>query len=174
MSKLIQLVLAACLFAGTAAAHAERQVIVNQQRLSDTAVTAIEQYYGVPVRNGRYWYDTASGLWGPQGGPAAGRMEPGYNLGRLHSNASGGVTNVVVNGRRIHPTELQFLQRCYGYVQPASYWMNARGVSGFIGGPAQFDVTRCFGGQGGGGGGGGRRESLLSGYFLTGVSVLGN
>lgn len=135
--------------------------------LAAGTIRALEQHYGARVLSGRYWYDDISGLWGLEGGPAAGRMDPGLRLGgRLRASASRSDTGVFINGREIHWQELRFLQQCFGQVIPGRYWLNAQGIGGFDGGPARFDLTRCFAaGQG--------RGSLLSGYFLTGVSVIG-
>jgi hypothetical protein len=158
------LLLGATLAAG---APAIASVVVNGVRLEVDTLRAVERRHGVQVRSGRYWYDRTSGLWGMEGGPAQGRMDAGLRLGGpLQANASQSRTGVFVNGREIHYQELQFLQGCFGWVNPARYWLNAAGIGGYEGGPAQFNVTRCFatGRQG---------ESLLSGYFLTGVSVIG-
>jgi hypothetical protein len=171
MSTSLALLVATLLLLATLPAHAQGpNVVVNGILLDVGTVRALEQHYATRVVNGRYWYDNVSGLWGFEGGPTAGRMYPGLRLGGpLRPDASRSNTGVFVNGRDIHPQELSFLKQCFGYVNRARYWLNAQGVGGYERGPAQFDVTRCFAS----GQGGGRRESLLGGYFLTGVSVIG-
>jgi hypothetical protein len=155
-------------------AHAQGHapsVVVNGVALDAGTVRALEQRYATRVLDGRYWYDTVSGLWGFEGGPTAGRMHPGLRLGgRLRADASSSNTGVFVNGRDIHVQELSFLQQCFGDVRRGRYWLNSEGISGYERGPAQFDLTKCFATAQGGGRG---RESRLSGYFLTGVSVIG-
>ena len=111
-----------------------------------------------------YWYDPVSGLWGLEGGPSLGQTIAGVDVGgRLRRDASGGRTGVVVNGREIHPTELQFLVRLFGVVNPGRYWLNADGIGGYEGGPARFNLRAAAGGS--------RRGSIL-GHSDTG-SVIG-
>ncbi|HEY3067888.1 MAG TPA: hypothetical protein VGL09_19025 [Methylomirabilota bacterium] len=171
MGRSLTLLVAALLPLVTTPVHAQApSVVVNGVQLDAGVVRTLEQHYGTRIQNGRYWYDNVSGLWGFEGGPTAGRMYPGLRLGGpLRPDASRSNTGVFVNGRDIHPQERAFLQQCFGYVNRAHYWLNAQGIGGYDRGPAQFDLTRCFASEQGGG----RRESLLGGYFLTGVSVIG-
>ena len=60
---------------------ADRNVIVNGERLSDDIVSQLEASYQTSIQPGRYWYDPASGLWGFERGPAAGQIAPGLGLG---------------------------------------------------------------------------------------------
>lgn len=123
------------------AASAQRTVIVNGERIDDHTVAALEQAYRVPIQSGRYWYDAFSGLWGIEGGPAAGQMMPGLKLGgRLKAGASGGGTNVFFNGRELHPQDVALLYQLTGVVMPGRYWINAAGVGGVEGGPPMFDL----------------------------------
>jgi hypothetical protein len=143
--------LAALLLVGFAAqaapAHAQsivRQVVVNGQVLDARTRHALEASYRTRLHAGQYWYDRASGLWGRVGGPSQGQITPGLQLGRLDARASvgayAGVTGVYVNGREIHPAELSRLRMLFGSVRRARYWLDASGVAGYEGGPAQFDL----------------------------------
>jgi hypothetical protein len=122
-----------------------RGIAVNGVPLDDGTVATLERAYRTRLAPGRYWYDPRSGLWGYELGPSQGQIAPGLRLGGpLNPRASvgyrAGVTRVYINGREIHPQELGYLQRLYGHVQPARYWLDARGIGGYEGGPAQFDL----------------------------------
>jgi hypothetical protein len=131
--------------AGWTAAHAHNGVIVNGAPLEARHAAALESAYRTRLVPGRYWYDAMSGLWGLEGGPSVGLIAPGLPFGRLNPRASVGrlvgITGVFVNGREIHPDELQYLRALYGAVNRARYWLNARGIAGYEGGPAQFNLT---------------------------------
>jgi hypothetical protein len=86
------------------------------------------------VPPGRYWYDAASGGAGTWGGPASAYVGPGLALGGpLPANASGGghgrLTGVFINGRELHPLDVQGLSRL-GPVIPGRYWWDASATSG--------------------------------------------
>jgi hypothetical protein len=140
-------VVALCLMALAAVASAQsRGVFVNGVALDERSAAALESAYRTRLVPGRYWYDRTSGLWGLQGGPSVGVIAPGLPLGgALDARASvgrfAGVTGVFVNGREIHPDELQYLRALYGNVVRARYWLNARGIAGYEGGPPQFNLT---------------------------------
>lgn len=96
-----------------------------------------------PVPSGRYWYDPASGGAGVWGGPATAYLGPGLPLGGpMPANASGGghgrLTAVFINGRELHPIDVQGLSRV-GPVLRGRYWWNASGWVGYEGGPALFN-----------------------------------
>ena len=139
-------VVALCLMAlATAASAQSSSVFVNGVALDDRSAAALESAYRTRLVPGRYWYDRASGLWGLQGGPSVGVIAPGLSLGgALDARASvgrfAGITGVFVNGREIHPDELQYLRTLYGNVLRARYWLNARGIAGYEGGPPQFNL----------------------------------
>lgn len=137
------LVLLACLAA--LPVHAA-EIYVNGQPLSRQAIGALESAYGTRLVSGRYWYDPVSGLWGYEGGPHQGQIAPNLPLGgRLRSDASSGNTGVFVNGRELHYSEVQQLRRLFGYVNPGRYWLNANGIGGYEGGPAQFNLNAAGG-----------------------------
>lgn len=96
-----------------------------------------------PVPDGRYWYDAASGGAGPWGGPAMAYLGPGLPLGGpLPAQASGGgqgrLTGVFINGRELHPLDVQGLATL-GPVIPGRYWWDAAGNVGVEHGPALFN-----------------------------------
>jgi hypothetical protein len=131
--------------AGWTTARAHNGVIVNGAPLDARHAAALEQAYRTRLVPGRYWYDAASGLWGLEGGPSVGLIAPGLPFGRMDPRASvgrfAGITGVFINGREIHPDELQHLRALYGQVVRARYWLNARGIAGYEGGPPQFNVV---------------------------------
>jgi hypothetical protein len=132
--------------AGWTSAHArDGAVIVNGAPLEARHAAALERAYRTRLVPGRYWYDAASGLWGLEGGPSVGLIAPGLPFGRMDPRASvgrfAGITGVFINGREIHPDELQYLRALYGQVVRARYWLNARGIAGYEGGPPQFNVA---------------------------------
>lgn len=124
-------------------ASAGGAVVINGARLPPATVDRLERMGGRPIPPGRYWYDPRPGIWGYQGGPMAGETLPGVDLGApLPADASGGMTPVFINGRSLHPVEVQFLRRLYGQVRPGRYWLNASGVGGYVGGPPLFNLRQ--------------------------------
>jgi hypothetical protein len=166
-----------CLLIPIAPAFAA-DVIVNGVRLEDSTRQALERGYGVPIKPGKYWYDTVSGVWGREGGPAEGQIHPGLRLGgKLKRDASKGKTGVVVNGRELHSLDVAALSRCVAVV-PGRYWVLANGVGGTEGGPAQFNLALLCGGRGSGGGSGARCDNYGGGQFncsnaRTGIGMIG-
>jgi hypothetical protein len=148
------------------AAATDGAVIVNGTVLDARVRMALEQRYGTRLQQGRYWYDTMSGLWGMEGGPSVGQIIPGLRLGPLASDASVKSrwlrTFVFVNGREIHPRELSYLQNLFGPVGADRYWLDARGIAGYEGGPPQFDLRAKAIARGAGGGGYSRRGAFGS------------
>ena len=117
--------------ADAAAAPRARVVIVNGKAIDDTGIAALERAYRVRVHAGEYWYDKVSGAWGLRGGPAAGVIAAGLNLGGpLRADASGGNTGVFVNGRQLHALDVAALRRL-GPVIPGRYWIDRFGNYGF-------------------------------------------
>ena len=123
------------------------QVIINGITVPKDKITSLEHTYGVPIQPGRYWYDKTSGLWGAEGSPLMGQIVPDLDLGGpLKVKASNGDTGVFINGRELPTQEVMFLQQL-GPVLPGRYWLNARGVAGFEGGPPQFDLGAAIAAQ---------------------------
>jgi hypothetical protein len=128
-----------------------QNIYVNGAKLNRETVRSLETYYGMRMQSGRYWYDKISGLWGYEGGPTMGQIMPALNLGGpLRSHASGGNTGVFINGRELHPLEVQYLLSVYGQAIPGRYWLNAQGIGGFEGGPPMFNLNTSAYGSGSG------------------------
>jgi len=129
---------------------------------SDTRVLAeLERVGGGRLPDGDYWYDRRCGAWGIWGGPGVRFTVPGLDLGGpLPSNASGGgrgtLTGVFVNGRELHPVDVQRLVTMYGSVVPGRYWVDASLNFGYDGGPpiGNLAVLARQGGSAGGRAGG--------------------
>lgn len=143
-------------------AQAQSGIVVNGAYLSDDIVFALTQAYG-PIAPGRYWYDPLSGYVGLEGGPSSAQIEPYLQLGGpLRPDASGGGTNVFINTREIHMSELAYLISIFGSVEPGRYWLGADGIGGVEGGPAAFDLNAAANQASGGGGGGGGGSTIHS------------
>lgn len=143
-TALLGLVLAAT---GTARqAHAEAtspepRVQVNGRWLTAAQRQALQQRLGAPPLPGRFWYDARSGLYGRLGGPSEGRLPPALPVpAPMPPAASGRGTGVFVNGRELHPQEVQRLQAAYGAVRRGRYWLEADGTAGLEGGPPAWNV----------------------------------
>ena len=157
---------------GASAQQNPTGVYVNGVELGPDTLAQLERAYRTEVPRGRYWYDRRSGLWGLIGGPGTGQIAPNLELGGpLQMDASRAQTGVFVNGREIHPTELAYLQRLYGRVVPARYWLDANGIAGYEGGPAQFNLGAAAGAGAAGGynrntpGGGLMSDGRCAGYL---------
>lgn len=151
-----------------------RQVYVNRVRLSDYQVKALERLYQARLPDGGYWYDRFCGAWGFAGGPAAGFIHAGLNLGgRLRADASNGKTGVFVNGRELHRLDVLALQQLTP-VYRGRYSVDARGSVWIEGGPYLGNLVglaKDYGLLSGGG----RSGSVTSGMYDSGIGrVLGN
>jgi hypothetical protein len=123
--------------AAAAQTGAARQVVINRSRIPDDTLQLLETAFRTRIPDGRYWYDAVSGAWGIEGGHTRGFTLAGLPLGgRLPANISGGGTAVFINGRELHPVDLQALTQLVGPVMPGRYWLDAQGYAGFEGGPA--------------------------------------
>lgn len=140
------ILLLTALGSATVATALDAQVVVNGEQVSQEQFAQELGRYGIPlaqpVPKGQYWYDQMSGLWGMQGGPTMGQIPAGMNLGgQLQADASGGASNVYINGRALHQMEIAYLYQVFGTVVPGRFWMNAQGIGGLEGGPAIFNLA---------------------------------
>jgi len=109
-------------------------------------LSLIDAMYGQPVPQGGYWYDALSGAAGAWGGPTLGFLPAGLQLGGpLPANASGGgkgrLTGVFVNGRELHPIDVQVMTNLYGQVLPGRWWVDGQGNAGQEGGPPLLNLV---------------------------------
>jgi hypothetical protein len=117
-----------------------RSVRINRVEIGPDVIQALAQGYGVQVGPGDYWYDPLSGLFGLMGGPGLGVTMPGLQIGGpLPPDASEGGTNVFVNGRELHPLDVQALS-ALGPVYPGRYWLRFDGYYGLEGGPVMGNL----------------------------------
>ncbi len=137
-----------------AAPSSSRPVVINGVRLNDEQLRQLEQRFKLRIADGAYWYDQVSGAWGMQGGPTVGFTQPHLDLGgTLQRDASNGNTGVIINGRELHPQDVMALRQLTPYVIPGRYWVDARGIGGYEGGPPIFDLLSLARAAGGGRGG---------------------
>ena len=117
------------------------RIVVNGQGLSAELLGGLRAM-GFDWPPGRYWYDPVCGWWGEEGGPSAGQLPAGLSLGGpLRADASGGGTGTSINGRELHPVEVQQLTLLFNAPVPRMrFWMNAQGIGGPEGGPATFSL----------------------------------
>jgi hypothetical protein len=109
-----------------------------------TIVAQLERGSGQSVPDGDYWYDNISGGAGRWGGPAEAILPAGLGLGGpLPANASGGGTGVFINGRELHPIDVQRLIAIFGFVHPGRFWVDASGNAGYEGGPALINLYQA-------------------------------
>ena len=132
---------------------AHKEVVVNHTPLTDAEIGAIEREYGVQLVQGNYWYDRLCGAWGIAGGPTAGFVMPGLQVGgALRANASGGNTGVFINGRELHGADVAGLQQ-FVPVLPGRYWVDAYWNCGYEGWPPLFNLAQLMRARSGGKGG---------------------
>ena len=114
---------------------AARNIVVNGVKLSDEVLSQLEAAYRVRVLDGAYWYDRRCGAWGLDGGPTAGIIVAGLDLGGpLASDASRGRTGVFVNGRELPIQDVLALQQLTP-VYRGRYWIDAMGNVGYENNP---------------------------------------
>ena len=100
-------------------------VRINRVELDSQTVQALGQQFGIQVTPGDYWYDPFSGLFGLMGGPGLGFTMPGLEVGGpLPLDASGGDTNVFVNGRELHALDVAALMALVGGDGQSSYFFD--------------------------------------------------
>ena len=96
-------------------------IVVNGVSLKGSSKVALLASGFLP---GRYWRDFMSGFYGREGGPALGVSQaPMPGAGPLQPDAScrpAGQTNIYINGREVHPTEVASLLPIM--MQPGGRW----------------------------------------------------
>jgi len=128
----LALTLAAGLLSAQLPAPAARNIKINGHALTANQLAqleAVERRYGVRIRDASYWYDQRSGATGMWNGPALAAMPPGLDFGPMPPDCSGRGTGVFVNGRELHPVDVQTLSSL-GPVYPGRYWVDANGFFG--------------------------------------------
>jgi hypothetical protein len=116
-------------------------VIVNDVPLSTDTVAALRAS-GLNVVDGNYWYDRTSGFYGYKGGPAAGMISAGLNLGGpLKPDCSNGTSGFFVNGRQLTIPEAAALVRTL-HAPQARYALDADMNFGFEGRPPAFNLRQ--------------------------------
>jgi hypothetical protein len=112
----------------------DQQVVINGVKLDQRQLAEFQQRYGQGPRPGRYWYDTKSGLFGSEGGPALGWIHPGHSFGTLSPDASRGSSGVFVNDRQLDASDCAALATIFGgVVVPGRYWLDGMGNYGYEG-----------------------------------------
>jgi hypothetical protein len=113
-------------------------VVVNGRRIDARKLEALLRDAKVRILDGSYWYDGKCGAWGLAGGPALGYVPAGLDvLGPLDAKAPSTRTGVFVNGRELHPKDVEELRKAIDF--PAGrYWMDAKGNLGFEGNETPF------------------------------------
>jgi hypothetical protein len=154
----------------TSPARTERQVVINGWPLSADEIQTLEERYRTRISGGPYWYDAVLGAWGIEGGPTLGFVVPGLGLGGpLRPEASGGGTQVFVNGRELHPKDVLALQQITGPIAPGRYFITSQGLAGYEGGPALWNLL-VMAAQSQGGGGSTTWQGRLSSGFSDGTT----
>ncbi|XP_057496953.1 protein ENHANCED DISEASE RESISTANCE 4-like [Actinidia eriantha] len=85
-------------------------VTINGHPIPDRTLRKAEKLAG-PVHPGHYWYDFRAGFWGVMGGHCLGIIPPfieEFNY-PMPENCAGGNTAIFVNGRELHPKDLNLL-----------------------------------------------------------------
>src|SRR5690606_31415590 len=87
--KTLLLLTSLLITAATGLAAQGTGIVVNGRPLTGEMIRSLEAFYRVRMAPGTYWYDPYSGAWGLEGGPVAGLILPGLELGgSLREDAS--------------------------------------------------------------------------------------
>jgi len=152
MKSLILSLTLLMLFTSVSQPAEAQNVFVNGKALSSETIQMLESYYKIKCKDGRYWYDRESGLWGIEGQPAQGIILPGMDLGgNMRADASAGSTDVFINGREITLYELaELVNMTQTYITPGRYFLNSKGYAGLEGMPVSvnlFQIASRYYGQ---------------------------
>jgi hypothetical protein len=132
-----------------ATASAARKLTFNGRALSPAQRAVIERLEasaGARLADGAYFYDPATGAAGAWGGPVGAFLPAGLDLnGRAPPEASGGgtgaLTGVFVNGRELHPRDVEGLKELLGGVYRGRFWVDAKGNYGLEAAPAMGNLV---------------------------------
>ncbi len=178
MLKIIQTGLIAFLVLFTSFSFAENptsssaNVTINNHLLTPNELTQFQQLYGVKPKDGKYWYDAQSGLWGYVGQAPAGFIRPGHSFGTLPVKASAGNTGIFINGRELSLPEAYWWGMLLG-VQPlpGRYALNGNGIlSGMNAFGVPFAINIAAAAQTRGAGGGWSQGGSIHRSFTTGIT----
>jgi hypothetical protein len=141
-------------------ASSDRRLLINGAAVTGRRLALLERLEAsarLRLPAGAYWYDARTGAFGQWGGPTTAFTSAGLDLGPpVPANASGGGTGVFINGRELHPIDVEGLRRLIGVVLPGRYLVDAMG-NGYLENGAYlgnlFAVARQRGGASGGGAG---------------------
>ncbi|XP_010544426.1 PREDICTED: uncharacterized protein LOC104817047 [Tarenaya hassleriana] len=89
----------------------QQEIWVNGRLIPEDQVRRAEKLAG-PIQPGNYWYDYRAGFWGVMGKPCLGIIPPfieEFSHPPMPDNCAGGNTGVFVNGRELHPRDLDLL-----------------------------------------------------------------
>lgn len=122
------------------AQNTTRKVLVNGVHLDAATLQQLDRMAQITIADGDYWYDRMNGSWGLTSGPCLGFTTANMNLGgALSPRASAGNTGVFINGRELHPTDVQGLNTLFApfgtSTQRGRYWVDAYGNFGTEGVP---------------------------------------
>ncbi len=108
-----------------------RAIAVNGAPLTAARLKTLERVErtGPKLPNGAWWYDPISGAFGAWGGPTISWIVPGLDLGpACPANASGASGGVAINGRWLHPLDVQRLSAWLrSPLLPGRYRVDAQG-----------------------------------------------
>ncbi len=145
----IGLLAVALISSGVEAQAASRHVVVNRVQIPDATLQTYEKRWQTRIRDGNYWYDRYSGAWGVEGGPTAGWIMAGLEIGGpLRADASSGNTGVFINGRELHLLDVQALMQIV-QVQQGRWWVDSQGNFGAEGGPMLGNLVAIANQRGG-------------------------
>lgn len=114
-----------------------RNVQINGVPLSEEAweyVLQLEQIAGAVLPDGTYWYDAVCGAFGVWGQGTWLFLPPNLPLGGpIPPHCSGPPTGIVINGRDLHPFDMQRLAMYAGPLFQGHYYLDAWGNLGVLG-----------------------------------------
>lgn len=115
-------------------ANAQFRVIVNGRPLTRMQAVMLQTLYGAVPPPGRHWYEPGSGLYGLEGREASGFVRPNHTFAPLQADASGGDTNIFLNGRELNRAGATFCRAILGEgFGQGRWWLTGTGLVGVEG-----------------------------------------